>query len=178
MRFERGVEKAEFSDQEVFPPSGHRFDFDRAFWMSELEPADPLNGVARVDARSLAIPASAPRTSAEQGAGASPDPYVFTGQGWVTGRTAAGARNTLTADLTGASAVRFDLRRMGIDPKRVVTAVVDASAPLELRLTGRWPGRPVVRVDGRRSRFAKGPDGIAVRLGPGRRELTIRPARR
>jgi pimeloyl-ACP methyl ester carboxylesterase len=47
-----------------------QFDFDSAFWVSDLTPADATKGTARIDARSLAIPEPAARCTAR---GRSPD---------------------------------------------------------------------------------------------------------
>jgi hypothetical protein len=177
MRFEQDVNTAAFSDQEVFPPGGHRFRFDRAFWMSELTPAKPADGVARVDARSLAIASPAVAVTPEQGAGASPDPFAYTGHGWTAAGAPSAARNAFIADLSGAAAVRFDMRRMRIDTRSPVAASVAADAPLELRLSGRWRARPLVRVDGRRAQVSLTPEGIAIPLTAGRHRLGIGPAR-
>jgi predicted esterase len=176
MRFEQDVNKAVFSDQKVFPPGGHRFRFDRAFWMSELTPAKPADEAATVDARSLAIVAPAVTVVPEQGAGASPDPFTYTGQGWAAAGPPAATRNAFIAALSGAAAVRFDLRRMRIDTRRRIVASIAADAPLKLRLSGRWRSRPLVRVDGRRMRVARTRKGIAIRLAAGRHRLAIIPA--
>jgi pimeloyl-ACP methyl ester carboxylesterase len=114
------------------------FDFDHAYWMSDLQPVDPAKGVARVDARSLAIPEPAhdavpdivPPVSADQ-----TDPSVEEGQAWVTHPgTEPPAKNGLVATLTGASAVRFDLRRMRISTRQPITADITTDHDLTLEL--------------------------------------------
>src|SRR5947199_1797670 len=76
-----------------------QFGFDSAFWVSRLEPVDANKGVARVDARSLAIPEPThdavpevvPPVSADQ-----TDPSVEEGQAWIARAGAARpARNGL-----------------------------------------------------------------------------------
>src|SRR4051794_33283620 len=92
------------------------FDFDRAFWVSNVQPVDEARGVARVDAKSLALPDPAhdivpdvvPPVSPEQ-----TDPSVEEGQGWVTHPgTEPAARNAFTLKLSGAREVQLDLKRM------------------------------------------------------------------
>jgi hypothetical protein len=94
------------------------FSFNRAFWVSGLEPVDPAKGVARVDARSLAIPEPAhdvvpdivPPVSVDQ-----TDPSVEEGQKWdVQPGSEPAAKNGFTLKLTGARAVTLDLKRMHI----------------------------------------------------------------
>jgi pimeloyl-ACP methyl ester carboxylesterase len=128
------------------------FDFDRAYWMSGLQPVDPARGVARVDARSLAIPEPqhdvvpdivAP-VSADQ-----TDPSVEEGQAWVVHPgTDAPAKNGLTATLSGARAVTFDLRRMRISTRAPISADITTDHELALTL-----------VSGKRSKTLDVPAG-------------------
>jgi hypothetical protein len=135
MSFESDVNRAAFSDQQIFPPGGHQLKFDHAYWMSELTPSDPKNGVASVDARALAIPSRPTRTQAESGAGGSPDPYAWTGHSWIAAGPRPRTGNGLEAEINGASAVRFDARRMGLDVSRPISVDVRNDQPLELRLS-------------------------------------------
>jgi hypothetical protein len=139
------------------------FDFDSAFWVSGLSPVDPARGVARVDARSLAIPAPAhdvvpevvPPVSAEQ-----TDPSVEEGQAWAPrAGSEAAPRNAFEATLTGARAVRLDLARMRIAVTRRIDGSVSTDAPLRLELLGQWTGPVRVSVDGS--------DALVERLGKG-----------
>jgi hypothetical protein len=114
------------------------FDFDSAFWVSKLEPADPAKGVARVDAKSLAIPAPehdavpdvVPPVSADQ-----TDPSVEEGQAWAERPgSEAPAKNGFELTLTGADSVRLDLRRMRISTRSPITADVTADRPVTIEL--------------------------------------------
>ncbi|MEA2493513.1 MAG: hypothetical protein QOJ29_1424 [Thermoleophilaceae bacterium] len=124
------------------------FDFDTSFWVSGLEPADAAKGVARIDARSLAIPEAkhdvlpdvVPPVSADQ-----TDPSVEVGQTWVTQPgTEAPAQNGFAATLTGAKSVRLDLRRMWISMRRPISADITTEKPLHLELVS---GKRVRVVD-------------------------------
>ena len=137
--------------------AGHRaglsFPLDHAYWMSELTPRDPVAGQARFDGTALAIPEQPHLAVPDAGGPASPGqflPYVMTGQQWVADPTATepSPSNAFTASLTGASAVRLDLARMGVDVGRAVKGTVATDGALQLRLAGPWPATPVVTVDG------------------------------
>jgi hypothetical protein len=157
MAFESDVNRAAFSDQQIFPPGGHQLRFDHAYWMSELTPSDPTNGVASVDATSLAIASRPTRTQAESGAGGSPDPYAWTGHSWAPAGARARTANGFKAEINGASAVRFDARRMRLDLSRPISVDVRNDRALELRLA-----------------VANRPD-IVLHLPPGRNSLQIAP---
>jgi poly(3-hydroxybutyrate) depolymerase len=155
MQLEHQVEEGAFTDEQIFPPGGFRFSFDKAYWVSGLEPRDATNGRARVDARSLAIPDPPRRLVPEAGAGASPDqtqPWVMTGQAWQY--DAAGSRskprNGLSATLEGATAVTFDLARMRIDAARQIEAKLSTDGPLAMTLIGDWKDAPTVQANGSR----------------------------
>jgi hypothetical protein len=107
--------------------------------MSELTAADDVHGVAAFDGRTLARPDPPMLTVPEAGGPASVGqvgPYVMTGQTWVQNplATAAPTSNGFDVTLSGASAVRLDLARMGIDPTKPITAKVTTDTPLSLRL--------------------------------------------
>lgn len=121
------------------------FDFDHAYWMSDLQPVDPARGIARVDAKSLAIPDPAhdaapdvvPPVSVDQA-----DPSVEEGQKWVVHPgTEPPAKNGFVAKLTGACRVQFDLRRMRISTRAPISAAITADHDLTLELVSgkrRW----------------------------------------
>ena len=97
MPFERAVETVQSGGVKL------SFDFDRAYWMSGLQPTDPTKGVARVDARSLAIPARPYSLAPEAGGPATTDqtgPFVMIGQAWRGGGSAAAPANAFVATLT------------------------------------------------------------------------------
>ncbi|MGH2755379.1 MAG: prolyl oligopeptidase family serine peptidase [Actinomycetota bacterium] len=129
------------------------FDFDSAYWMSELTPVDESAGVAAFDGRSLALPETAHLAVPDTGAPTAPGqlgPYVITGIQWLPDPTAGTTEgsNAFDIDLTGARAVRLDLDRMALDANAPIDAGVSTEAPLDLRLDGGWTTAPVVTVDG------------------------------
>jgi pimeloyl-ACP methyl ester carboxylesterase len=127
------------------------FSFDRAYWMSGLEPVDEAAGIARFDGRSHGIPERAHTTFPEAGGPALPDqagPYAMEGQAWVPGAAPEATRNAFTATLTGARAVTLNLKRMRLDLARELTGEITTDAPLTLTLR-----------DGKRSRTVEVPKG-------------------
>ena len=192
MLLERQVEQAAgaFGDQHIFPPGGHEFSFDSAYWVSGLEPREATNGTARVDARSLAIPDRPRRAVPEAGGGAGPDqtqPWVMTGQAWEYDPAGPRAepRNALSATLEGAAAVTFDLARMGIDRRREIEARLTTDGPLALTLTGNWARTPAVRLEdgplparlaGTRRRSRR--NRLTITVPAGTNTLTITPGGR
>src|SRR5437867_1723270 len=113
------------------------FDFNHAYWMSELEPVDDHAGAAHFDGRSLAIPDRPTLTVPEAGGPASQGnltPYAMTGLAWRADptKTTPAPRNAFDATLTGARQVRLALRRMRIDPSRRIEGTVSDDSPLTL----------------------------------------------
>ncbi|MFP5220303.1 MAG: prolyl oligopeptidase family serine peptidase [Actinomycetes bacterium] len=150
MPFERTVETGPDQGE---PYEGLSFDFDSAYWMSGLTPVDPVDGVARVDATSLAIPTAPQLLVPEAGGPASEGqlgPWSMTGLRSLTdpAGTTPAAVNGFTATLDGASAVQLDLQRMRIATDRPVTGTVTTDAPLTLRLAGAWSRTPTVTSGG------------------------------
>jgi dienelactone hydrolase len=167
MVFERAVEEVR---SDGVPLS---FGFDRAYWMSELTPVDAENGVARFDGVSLAKP-EIPVGVFEAGGPAAPGqagPYLMVG----LGRSEIEPRETVNgfhATLGGASAVRLDLGRMGIDPGEPAFARVGTQMPLELRLDGGWVTQPSVSE----ALDASFSDGVlTLQLPPGRTDFVVEP---
>ena len=148
------------------------FDFDSAYWMSELTPVNQTTGVASFDGRSLAIPeqpyVQAPDTGAPTAPGQT-GPYVITGLQWLNDPTKspAPASNAFNVTLSGASGVRLDLGRMAIDATKSVAGSVTTAAPLDLRLDGDWTTAPTVLVDGQPAavRFANGVATVSIPTG-------------
>ncbi|MFL5781761.1 MAG: prolyl oligopeptidase family serine peptidase, partial [Thermoleophilaceae bacterium] len=174
MPFERAVERVQADGAKL------SFDFDRAYWMNGLEPADPVKGVARVDARSLGIAERGHTTVPEAGGPATPDqtgPYAMTGQAWRLGDTVlAERRNALEATLSGAAAVGFDLARMQLDADRPLTANVTTGSALRLTLIGAFGEHLAVTVDGRRATVARHGRRLAVAVPSGHHRVVVRPA--
>jgi pimeloyl-ACP methyl ester carboxylesterase len=153
------------------------FHFDSAFWVSGLEPVDAARGVARVDARSLAIPSPVydavpdvvPPVSADQ-----TDPSVEEGQAWAP-RAGSGpaARNGFVATLSGARAVRLDLLRMRVKTLRRISGDVDTKSPLRLELLGKWR-QPEATLDGAAVSVSRVADGVvAIEVPAGRHSLVL-----
>jgi pimeloyl-ACP methyl ester carboxylesterase len=122
------------------------FDFDKAFWVSGLEPADATKGVARIDVRSLAIPEPAhdvvpdvvPPVSVDQ-----QDPSVEEGQTWTTrAGSEQPAKNGFVATLSGATDVTLDPKRMRISLRRPVSVDVTSDRPVTIHL-----GKRTIQVD-------------------------------
>ena len=174
MPFEHAVENG----PDLTKPAGLSFDFDRAWWLSELTPVDAATGRASFDGRSLAIAAPAQVTIPEAGGPTSPGqtgPYEMTGLTTVDDPTAAApaTSNGFTASLTGASAARLDLAAMKIDARRRVTAQVRTDAPLSLRLAGAWSTVPSVTVDGQPVAVTLAGGVLTVTVTAGNHQLVI-----
>jgi poly(3-hydroxybutyrate) depolymerase len=171
---EREVNAGKYSDQEIVPPGGHGLRFDRAYWLSGLVPSDP-NGIASVDVRSLALDDRAPARVAEQGAGASPDPFAWTGLRWETADPAR-TSNRFTLIAHGTSALRLDAPRMRLSAARRIAGAIDTEQPLKLRLQGRFRPAPRVLLDGVPHPARTGVRGLTVELPAGRSMVEILPA--
>lgn len=136
MRFERAVNEVN-NPGEV--PLGFRF--NRAYWMTGLEPVDREAGVAAFDGVTLARP-QAPHTVVPEAGGPTAagqtGPYTMTGQAWEADLAARPRkRNGFAITLTGARTVRLNLRRMGITTRRRAFGRVETDHRLRLRVTGR-----------------------------------------
>jgi pimeloyl-ACP methyl ester carboxylesterase len=147
MPFERATEEVQSGGAHL------DFDFDSAYWMSELTPVDSSTGVASFDGRSLAIPEQPHVVAPDTGPPTAPGqtgPYVISGLQWLADPTksAAPATNAFDVTLSGASAVRLDLHRMSIAATHVVEGTVNTTAALDLRLDGGWATAPSALVDG------------------------------
>jgi pimeloyl-ACP methyl ester carboxylesterase len=147
MLFERAVEEIRTQGAKL------SFDLDRAYWMSELTPANYVNAAATFDGRSLAIRQAPYLEVPEVGGPAAignSGPYLMHGLRWLNDPTATApaAVNGFQATLGGAKAVRLDLARMAIDSTRRVTGTVTTDRSMQLRLSGRWITAPIVRRNG------------------------------
>ena len=156
------------------------FDFDSAYWMSQLTPVDANKGVAAFDGRSMAIseqphvavPDTGPPTAPGQ-----TGPYVITGLQWLDDPTKAPApeANAFDASLSGASAVKLDLARMAIKPTHVVTGVVDTTDALDLRLDGGWATAPSALIDGQPVSATLTDGVLHVPVPVGKHDVTVTP---
>jgi S-formylglutathione hydrolase FrmB len=119
-------------------------DFDSAYWLSGLQPADEQAGVASFDGRSLAIPEAPVLKLPEAGGPVAPGqtgPWTMTGLRWASNPLAATPRpaNAFEATLTGAKAATLDLAGMRLDPSRTITATITTDRPVTLTLQGAKP---------------------------------------
>ena len=176
MPFERATETIQ-SDE--VPLS---FSFDRAYWMSRLEPADAEAGAATFDGTSAAIAAEPHTALPEAGGPAAPGqtgPYVMTGLRWLTGLAGAAPEpaNAFAATLTGAQRVRLGLGRMAIDARRPVTGTVETDNPLALELRARWgEATPAVLVNGEPAAVSRAGRVLTVELPAGSSTVELQPA--
>jgi poly(3-hydroxybutyrate) depolymerase len=174
MPFERATEEVQSGGATL------EFDFDSAYWMSDLTPIDMHEGTASFDGRSLALadPAfiAAPDSAAPTAPGQT-GPYVVTGVRWVNDPT---ARTTETAngfdvDLAGASAVTLDLDRMSVDTARPIEGSVSTEAALDLGLAGEWAALPDVSIDGRPTTASLSDGVVHVTVPAGDHVVTLEP---
>src|SRR5204863_3559793 len=139
--------------------------FASAYWVRDIEPADPSAGQASVDARSLAIP-DPPHTAAPEASGpASPGqtaPHVASGQAWQTSGKVPPTSNGFTAKLAGAAAVTLDTAGMHLSTARPIAGAVGTDRAVTLILAGRFAPGTVVTVDG--VRLPARPGGDALRI--------------
>lgn len=172
MPMERSVERVQSDGVPL------EFSFDSAYWVSGLTPADGEKGMARIDARSLAIPDPAHGLFPEAGGPATPDqtgPYAMMGQAWTRPAAAAGPLgNGFTAKLTGTTAVALDTGRMDLNPRRAMTGAVTTEKPLRLTLKGAWARLPRLLIDGAPAKVTRaGPDAISVEVPAGTHQLAL-----
>ena len=124
-------------------------DFDRAYWMSDLEPRD-ANGVARFDGRSLAI-ADKPHLPQPEAGGpvgvGQTGPFVMTGLAWLTDplNAAPAKQNAIELTLRGVKSVRIDAERAGLKPG--FEATIDSDGPVRVEFVGA-DGEVTVRESG------------------------------
>ena len=172
MPFERATESVQAEGLNL------NFDFDGAYWVSGLTPTDSENGVASIDARSLAIAEEPTITIPEAGGPAAlgqTGPFVMKGLAWLTDPLGAASEtsNAFEATLTGASAVQLDVVRMALDPAGQITGTVTTEAPLELRLDGDWTTVPRVTVDGAETPVTLTDGVISIPLQAGSSAISI-----
>jgi hypothetical protein len=97
------------------------------------------------------------------------------GQAWVVHPgTEPAARNAFEAALSGARAVRLDLKRMRISSRRTVSGDVTTQVPLRLELRGNWSRPLTAQIDGAPlaiERVSK--TVVAVNIPTGKHTLTL-----
>ena len=156
------------------------FDFDSAYWMSELSVAEGFD-TASFDGRSLAIPETPHLAVPDTGPPVAPGqtgPYVVTGLQWIDDPAAEAAAPVNGFDITllGSSKVQLDLERMDIDPTQPIAGSVDArDAALSLRLDGGWTKAPDVLLDGAPTTATLSDGVLTIEVPQGAHTLTITP---
>jgi len=172
MPFERATEEVR---SDGVPLS---FDFDSAYWMSGLTPANMTTGVAFFDGRSLAIPEdpfiALPDVAGPVAPGTT-GPFVATGLQWLVTGTAPVTENAFEATLSGAEAVQLDLLRMSIDPSQAIAGTVSNDVDLELRLDGSFDSMPTVTVNGQPADVGMVEGILQIRLPAGQNGIVIQP---
>lgn len=176
MPFERSVETG---PSRVNPTRGLSFDFDHAYWMSELTPVDPLDGVARFDGLTRGRAAEPDLRVPEAGGPASlgqAGPYSMTGIGWARNPLTplAPLANAFDIELAGARAVRLDLARMGLTTTSLSGSVL-TEHPLDLRLAASWTRTAArrVRIDGVPAATRLVDGALAVAVPAGAHRITV-----
>jgi len=123
------------------PLKGHSVGlrFDHAWFVSQLDATDPVNGIATIDVRTLARPGAA--ITPVHTVGVDPGyngevPSPFDQQSWTAGPASRSASNAFTAKLTGVAHVALDLPQMGLTASRLLVAQVatDTATTIVLRL--------------------------------------------
>jgi poly(3-hydroxybutyrate) depolymerase len=156
------------------------FDFDSAYWMSELTPRD-AQGAAFFDGKSfaleqqpyVAVPDTAPPTAPGQ-----TGPYVVTGLQWVDDPVAEvpATTNAFHVMVSGTKSVRLDLGRMEIAASSPIAGTVWTNdGALDLRLDGGWATTPDVLVDGEPVSASLAAGVLDVTIPQGEHAVTITP---
>lgn len=174
MLFEIATEEVQSGDADL------SFDFDSAYWMSELAPHDRQEGVATFEGRSLAIPEEPHIVMPDTGPPVAPGqmgPYVITGLQWIDdpADSADEPRNAFEIELSGAASVRLDLERMQIDPGSTIEGAASTDDEIELRLDGGWKAPPRVTVGGETVKASLSRGVLTIALPAGAHVLVIEP---
>ncbi|HVL95052.1 MAG TPA: prolyl oligopeptidase family serine peptidase, partial [Solirubrobacteraceae bacterium] len=157
--------------------------FDRAYWVSSIEVRDAAteDATGTVDATTFGLGGTERVPVASTGPDPEPvgiSPAVVQRQVLEPGAPIE-RRNGFRAALGNVSGVGFDLRRMGLSPRRGLTAALTGDGTAKLRLRGRFPRGVRVTVDGAPATFrrARRELRVIVALAPGS-EHTLRVAPR
>jgi len=128
--------------------------------------------LARPEAPHTLVPeARGPSSAGQTG------PYTMTGQAWDTDVAARPkARNGFAITLTGARAVRLNLKRMGVTTRRRAFGRVQTDSRLRLRLTSRSSPPTRATLDGRPVKTKRTPRRTTVTVPPGKHRLVLHRA--
>lgn len=175
MAYERAVDTAEMTD---LPGAGTPVGlvFDKAWFVQDLQAADPVGGVASVDVRTFAR--ASPAVTPVITAGVDTGPLVgqplspFEEQSWQLGADPEIPRNALSALLTGVAAVSLDLGGMALSADEALTAAVRTDTPVVVTL--RHPDASCLRAAGPlQGRAFVG--GLELSLPPGEHAIELIP---
>lgn len=176
MALEHGIDTGLDSDE---PFKGHSvgLHFDHAWYVSRLDAADPADGTATIDVRTLARPAGA--VTPVHSVGVDPGyngevPSPFDQQVWRVAPASQAPSNAFTAQLTGAAHVALDLPAMGIAVNRPLVAQVETDRTATVVLLLGRPASLLVSVDGSAAKPARG-RLLSLLLGPGDHRVKIIP---
>ena len=155
------------------------FDFDSAYWMSELTPGGG-SATASFDGTSHAIPDTEHLTAPDTGAPTAPGqtgPYVITGLQWIDDPLSdPTTANAFDVTLTGAERVRLDLARMDLSTSDPIAGAVNTELPLSLRLDGGWSRAPEVLLDGAPATTTLAEGVLTIEVPAGAHSVTITPS--
>lgn len=133
MPFERAIDTGAHSDAPLAGQSlGLRF--DHAWFVRDLEPADPKDGTAKIHVRTLArrddvgTPVRTLGTSEGRRVGGAP-PSLYDEQHWRSEPITDRPRNELDAHLTGVASVALDLADMDLTTSRHLRATISTTEP-------------------------------------------------
>ena len=172
MPFERATER---SRSDGVPLD---FEFDSAYWMSNLEPVDPENGVARFDGTTGMRQRHAVTQTVPDSGG--PAEFGTTGPFTVVGQREVSVplpddlswepRPAFDLNLTGAKSVQIDMGELGMQV--FLDATVTTDGPLEIAFAGDYQEIPEVtgaEVVGVANRV------LTVRVPEGTSQIAVRP---
>jgi dienelactone hydrolase len=143
--------------------------FDRAYWASEIDVRDAraADSWGEIDATTLGrggherVPG--PKTTKPGVNIGGLTPAVVTERHQVDGDALPQA-NAFRATLRNLAGVRLATGRMGLHPRRRLTAALRGDGTTRLTLAGRFPARTRARLDGRRVKVTRVEGGIRLAL--------------
>lgn len=176
MVFENAIERVNTDGIAAKPD----FDLSHAYWMSGLEAADPVKGVARFDGKSLGIAQVGHATQPEADTGpkaGNGTPYTMAGQAWKTDVGSAPATsNGFTVTLSGAEAVTLKLLRMRLSTGKRLDGSVTTDSPLALTLDNVF-NHVDVTIDGATVPASRHADELTVNVPSGTHAVVVTPSR-
>ncbi len=178
MPYEQAVDTGSTTDQ---PNAGKStgLQFGDAWFVHDLQAADPVNGTATVDVTSLARPAGTVTPLLTTGIDSGPlggqTASPFEQLAWQPGPGSGAPRNAMQAQLSGTTHVRFDLAGMALTGTRPLAADIgtDTATTVEWTLTG--AACVTLASDGAPSPVEYASGSVAVVLAPGQHRISLNP---